>query len=142
MTGDALRIEAIRDEPGNCTIAFFRTLAAQACKATLRAKVISSSVDLCGFREEITGFSLHWDISSTDLPVEQCPEPRLRPLLLAGLLSHEYPAFCKNFKRFNCCAKKTGNIDGIEVEVSRLFSYAIEIKGEISLQSSGGRLKK
>ncbi|TAY64708.1 hypothetical protein ELH84_28720 (plasmid) [Rhizobium ruizarguesonis] len=59
MIGDALRIEAIRDEPGNCAIAFFRTLAAQACKATMRAKVINSSVDLCGFRGEITGFFLH-----------------------------------------------------------------------------------
>ncbi|NKK72034.1 hypothetical protein GFM13_16925 [Rhizobium leguminosarum bv. viciae] len=59
MIGDALRVEAIRDEPGNCAIAFFRTRAAQACKATLRAKVISSSVDLCGCRGEMTGFSLH-----------------------------------------------------------------------------------
>lgn len=59
MIGDALRIEAIRDEPGNCAIASFRTLGAQACKATMRAKVINSSVDLCGFRDEITGFSLH-----------------------------------------------------------------------------------
>jgi hypothetical protein len=59
VIADALRIVAVRDEPGNCAIAFFRTLAAQACKATMRAKVTSSSVDLCGFWGEIIGFSLH-----------------------------------------------------------------------------------
>jgi len=59
VIGDALRIEAICDEPGNCAIAFFRALAGQAYKTTLRAKMIRSSVDLCGFRGEITGFFLH-----------------------------------------------------------------------------------
>ncbi|CUX05501.1 conserved hypothetical protein [Agrobacterium fabacearum TT111] len=98
-------MESIRKEPGNGAIAFFRTLAAQACKTPMRMKMISSIVDLCRIWDKVTDFTRHLDISPTDLPVEQCPEPRLRPLLLAGHLSHEEADFSKSFDEILCLQK-------------------------------------
>ncbi|MDS7594306.1 hypothetical protein [Agrobacterium tumefaciens] len=104
--GDALWIETIRDEHCGCAIAFLRPLVAQACKTTFRAKLITSYVGFCGFQDETTDFALHSNISSTGLPVEQCPEPRLRPLLLAKSLSHAKAAFSKGFDEMLCLLEK------------------------------------
>jgi hypothetical protein len=131
--GDALRVEAIADEPGNCAATLFKSLAAQACKATMRAKLINACVVLCGFRGEITGSSLHLCISSTDLPVEQCPEPWLRPLLLAGHLCHEHPAFCKNFNASDLVQKKWAKSAGLKPKPCRAFERALKSKRKFPL---------
>ncbi|TZG33165.1 hypothetical protein AGR1_21810 [Agrobacterium sp. B1(2019)] len=59
-------MESIRKEPGNGAIAFFRTLAAQACKTPMRMKMIGSIIDLCGIWDKVTDFTRHLDISPTD----------------------------------------------------------------------------